>query len=452
MNSTEKVIQKISESSAPSKSGQKKLAKISNDIKNEILNFKDKRILKVTLGGSFAKGTWLDNDTDIDFFVMIEQTVDRKEFEELGKKVGYHALKKYKPYLRYSEHPYVEGKVDGIRVNIVPCYKVEKNRWKSAADRSPYHTDFMQKMLNEFLKSQVRVLKLFLKSIGTYGSQISISGFSGYVTEVLILKYGSFRNVLQTFAELVPNYVVSIDTPDEKIISKFKSPIIIIDPIDANRNLGAAISADCVAKFVLASRHFLKDPSFEFFKVSHKPNAKTISQIKSNLLVVEFKIQRRSPDIIWGQLKRKLASISKQLENARFEIIKTFCFTDEEERAVFIFMAEIAKLPKLTVNDGPEIFLGAETDAFIKKRKSKSIIMCTEGMRIMSIEETEKRPIKEHTSAIIEKDINSGAKTGIALDLSKGYSIYLANERVLNSFVSTAINHMVRDGEFIRHR
>jgi len=452
MNSTENVIQKISESSAPSKSGQKKLAKISNDIKNEILNFKDKRILKVTLGGSFAKGTWLDNDTDIDFFVMIEQTVDRKEFEELGKKVGYHALKKYKPYLRYSEHPYVEGKVDGIRVNIVPCYKVEKNRWKSAADRSPYHTDFMQKMLNEFLKSQVRVLKLFLKSIGTYGSQISISGFSGYVTEVLILKYGSFRNVLQTFAELVPNYVVSIDTPDEKIISKFKSPIIIIDPIDANRNLGAAISADCVAKFVLASRHFLKDPSFEFFKVSHKPNAKTISQIKSNLLVVEFKIQRRSPDIIWGQLKRKLASISKQLENARFEIIKTFCFTDEQERAAFIFMSEVAKLPKLTVNDGPEIFLGAETDAFIKKRKSKSIIMCTEGIRIMSIEETEKRPIKEHTSAIIEKDINSGAKTGIALDLSKGYSIYLANERVLNSFVSTAINHMVRDGEFIRHR
>jgi len=452
MNSTEKAIQKISESSAPSKSGQKKLAKISNDIKNEILNFKDKRILKVTLGGSFAKGTWLDNDTDIDFFVMIEQTVDRKEFEELGKKVGYHALKKYKPYLRYSEHPYVEGKVDGIRVNIVPCYKVEKNRWKSAADRSPYHTDFMQKMLNEFLKSQVRVLKLFLKSIGTYGSQISISGFSGYVTEVLILKYGSFRNVLQTFAELVPNYVVSIETPDEKIISKFKSPIIIIDPIDANRNLGAAISADCVAKFVLASRHFLKDPSFEFFKVSHKPNAKTISQIKSNLLVVEFKIQRRSPDIIWGQLKRKLASISKQLENARFEIIKTFCFTDEQERAAFIFMSEVAKLPKLTVNDGPEIFLGAETDAFIKKRKSKSIIMCTEGIRIMSIEETEKRPIKEHTSAIIEKDINSGAKTGIALDLSKGYSIYLANERVLNSFVSTAINHMVRDGEFIRHR
>ena len=114
-------------------------------------------------------------------------------------------------------------------------------------------------------------------------------------------------------------------------------------------------------------------------------------------------------------------------------------------------MAEIAKLPKITVNDGPEIFLGAESDTFIKKRKSKSIMMWTQGMRIMSIEETKKRPIKEHTSLIIEKDIKSGTKTGIALNLSKGYSIYLANERVLNSFVSTAINHMVHDGEFIKH-
>jgi hypothetical protein len=115
-------------------------------------------------------------------------------------------------------------------------------------------------------------------------------------------------------------------------------------------------------------------------------------------------------------------------------------------------MSEDTKLPELTVNEGPEIFRGAETDAFIKKRKSKSIMMYTQNIRIMSIEETKKRSIKEHTNLIIEKDIKSGAKTGIALDLSKGYSMYLANEKVLNSFVTAAINHMIRDGEFIRNR
>jgi tRNA nucleotidyltransferase (CCA-adding enzyme) len=450
MNSIDEVTRMISESSFPPKSKQNELEKISKEIQKGIMNFNDKRILKVIVGGSFAKGTWLEIDTDIDFFVMIEPTVERNEFEELGKSVGFHALKKYSPYLRYSEHPYVEGKVDGIRINIVPCYKVQLNKWKSAADRSPFHTIFMETKLNEFLKSEVRVLKRFLKSIGIYGSQISVSGFSGYVTEVLILKYGSFRNVLQTFAELGPNYIVSLESPDQSAIEKFRSPIIIIDPIDSNRNLGTAISAESLAKFVLASRLFLKAPSTKFFMSSSRSNTKIISDIKSNLLIIDFKIQIRSPDILWGQLKKKLTSISKQLANARFEIIKKFCFTDEQEQAAFIFMIKYTNLPKINLNVGPKIFLKNETDSFIKKRGEKSIMTWTDDMTIVSIEEREKTSIKEHTNQIIQNDIESARPIGISLDLKNGYSIYIGNEKKLSSFIYSAINHMFRDGEFIR--
>ena len=450
MNSIDEVTRMISESSIPPKLKQNELEKISKEIQKEIMNFNDKRILKVIVGGSFAKGTWLEIDTDIDFFVMIEPTVERNEFEELGKSVGFHALKKYSPYLRYSEHPYVEGKVNGIRINIVPCYKVQLNKWKSAADRSPFHTIFMETKLNELLKSEVRVLKRFLKSIGIYGSQISISGFSGYVTEVLILKYGSFRNVLQTFAELRPNYIVSLDSPDQSLIEKFRSPITIIDPIDSNRNLGAAISAECLAKFVLASRLFLKAPSTKFFMKSSRSNTKIISDIKSTLLIIDFKIQIRSPDILWGQLKKKLTSISNQLTNAGLEIIKKFCFTDEQEHAAFIFMIKYTNLPKINLNVGPKIFLKNETDSFIKKRGEKSIMIWTDDMTIVSIEEREKTSIKEHTNQIIQNDIESGRPIGISLDLKNGYSIYIGNEKKLSSFIYSAINHMVRDGEFIR--
>ncbi len=448
MNTIDDITLEISASSSPSKLNQKKLEKISREIGNEIMNFKDNRILEVIVGGSFAKGTWLEND--IDYFIMIESTVERKEFEEIGKSVGFYALRKYKPYLRYSEHPYVEGIVDGIRINIVPCYKVEKNKWKSAADRSPFHTIFMQSSLNDYLKGQVRVLKKFLKSIGIYGSQISVSGFSGYVTEVLVLKYGSFRNVLQTFADLKPNYIISLESLNEKATGKFDSPIIIIDPIDSNRNLGAAISSECLAKFVLASRLFLNEPSIEFFKRPRKSSSKIINSIKSNLLIIEFKIQKRSPDILWGQLKRKLASISKQLENARFKIIKKICFTDEREHAVFIFIIEFTNLPKLNLNLGPEIFRKNETNSFIKKRGKGSIMLWTDDMRIVCIEERKKTSIKEHASQIILKDIESGSRMGATQDLSNGYSIYLGNERKLSDFISTAIDFMVRDGEFIK--
>ena len=403
MNKIDSVIQQAVESSAPSKPKQVKLEKISKEIQKEIANFKDNRISRVLVGGSFAKGTWLESDTDIDFFVMIEPSVERNEFEELGKSIGYHALRKYKPYLRYSEHPYVEGKVDGTRVNIVPCYRVEKSKWKSAADRSPFHTDFMQDKLNDNLKSQVRVLKKFLKAVGIYGSQIAVSGFSGYVTEVLVLKYGSFEGVLKLFSEFEPNHIISLYPPDEKIVEKFASPIIIIDPIDSNRNLGAAISADCVAKFALASRQFLKNPSIEYMRKSGKLKPKIIKQIESNLLIIEFKIQKRSPDILWGQLKRKLTSISKMLSNSRFEIIKKYCYTDEDKHAVFIFIFEYANLPKITVNRGPEVYLKSETDAYIKKRGDKSIMMWTDGMRIQSIEETKSISIKQYANEILKK-------------------------------------------------
>jgi tRNA nucleotidyltransferase (CCA-adding enzyme) len=153
---------------------------------------------------------------------------------------------------------------------------------------------------------------------------------------------------------------------------------------------------------------------------------------------------------LWGQLKRKLTSISKQLSNSRFEIIKKSCFTDEEERAVFIFMIEFTNLPKISVNKGPQIYLRTETDSFINKRGKKSIIVWIDGDRIVSIEGTKNMSIKEHASRIIQNDIDSGNHDGITSDLKRRYSIYLGNERKLSNFVSTAISHMVHDGEFIR--
>jgi tRNA nucleotidyltransferase (CCA-adding enzyme) len=177
---------------------------------------------------------------------------------------------------------------------------------------------------------------------------------------------------------------------------------------------------------------------------------KIVKQIESNLLILEFKIQERSPDILWGQLKRKLTSISKMLSNSRFEIIKKYCYTDEEKRAVFIFMFQFANLPKITVNRGPEVYLKTETDAYVNKRGGNSIMMWTDGMRIQSIEETKLVSIKEYANEIIKKDIKSGSQTGITSDFKNGYSIYLGNEKKPNDFVVTAINHMISDGEFIK--
>ena len=64
-------------------------------------------VVEVIFGGSFAKGTWLHGDADVDLFVKIRPSVDLQEFERMGKSIGLLALKKYTPKLRYSDHPYV---------------------------------------------------------------------------------------------------------------------------------------------------------------------------------------------------------------------------------------------------------------------------------------------------------------------------------------------------------
>ena len=65
--------------------------------------------------------------------------------------------------MRYSEHPFVEANIDGVGVNVVPCYNVKKGEWKSAADRSTFHTEFMSEKLTGLMKDDIRVLKCFME-------------------------------------------------------------------------------------------------------------------------------------------------------------------------------------------------------------------------------------------------------------------------------------------------
>ena len=174
------------------------------------------------------------------------------------------------------------------------------------------------------------LLKKFLKSVGVYGAEIATSGFSGYVTEILILKYGSFESVLQEISNISgregEKNVISIDKTDVDIIKTFQSQLIIVDPVDPRRNLGTAISAESVGKFLLAARAFLEKPSLNFFEKKDKKHVDFHNKrLYPHLLIIEFSYSERSPDVIWGQLKRSLTAVSKQLNLSGFKVIRNTC-------------------------------------------------------------------------------------------------------------------------------
>ncbi|HYY66702.1 MAG TPA: CCA tRNA nucleotidyltransferase [Nitrososphaeraceae archaeon] len=439
------IISKALQDCQPSNREIKKLMTIADETKKLVVNHISSKVVDVVFGGSYAKGTWLKSDADIDIFIKIDPSLNTNEFEKLGKQIGLQSLKRYRPYLRYSDHPFVEAFVKGVRVNIVPCYNVEKGKWKSAADRSPFHTEYVKNNLDDEKRKQVRLLKKFLKCIGVYGAEIATNGLSGYIAEVLILKYGSFELVLKAISNISKEKnVISINKADEDIVRTFQSYIIIIDPIDPRRNLGAAVSAESIGKFILAARAFLEKPSLRFFKKTEKKDKKSSKQLFSNLLIVEFTYEQRSPDVIWGQLKKSLNAISKQLKLANFTVIRSRCITDEKNSAAFIFLLESIMLPPYVEKVGPEIFR-KDTSNFISKNSKRALLMwVNKEMRVSSLVQRKATSAKDYIKFLLTQQIRStGITKGLIKDIQGVLQIYTGDERKIRGVIKNAIDEIV---------
>jgi tRNA nucleotidyltransferase (CCA-adding enzyme) len=439
------IISKALQDCQPSNREIKKLMTIADETKKLVVNHISSKVVDVVFGGSYAKGTWLKSDADIDIFIKIDPSLNTNEFEKLGKQIGLQSLKMYRPYLRYSDHPFVEAFVKGVRVNIVPCYNVEKGKWKSAADRSPFHTEYVKNNLDDEKRKQVRLLKKFLKCIGVYGAEIATNGLSGYIAEVLILKYGSFELVLKAISNISKEKnVISINKADEDIVRTFQSYIIIIDPIDPRRNLGAAVSAESIGKFILAARAFLEKPSLRFFKKTEKKDKKSSKQLFSNLLIVEFTYEQRSPDVIWGQLKKSLNAISKQLKLANFTVIRSRCITDEKNSAAFIFLLESIMLPPYVEKVGPEIFR-KDTSNFISKNSKRALLMwVNKEMRVSSLVQRKATSAKDYIKFLLTQQIRStGITKGLIKDIQGVLQIYTGDERKIRGVIKNAIDEIV---------
>ena len=432
------VIKKSKEIAIPNNTLRKKVDKIANQVfglVNEAVE-KHKSVVSVHFGGSYAKETWTPEKIDIDIFVKFKKTTSEKNFESVGKKIGFDSLKKFKPYVRYSEHPFVEADINGVGVNVVPCYDIKKGEWKSAADRSTFHTEFMSANLTGQMKDDIRILKCFLKINGMYGAEIAKQGFSGYVCESLVYYLGSFESVLKKMAKLQNNEMIG-DSP-----RKFESPLVIIDPIDRNRNLGAAISINNVAKLILIARNFLKKNSISYFKEEIK--MKIPKELAKNTLVINFKYKKRSDDIIYGQIKRASSSIESQLNKEGFNVLRNDVITYDENKASLLFLFESLTISKNEVRTGPEVFSSEFASKFININSKKSKLMWTdkEG-KLQSLQARRYDNAKSYLNDLIKNHIGeSGIPKGLRADFKTGFKITSGNDKQ-NTSVKKSISKLL---------
>jgi tRNA nucleotidyltransferase (CCA-adding enzyme) len=385
---------KILEEIKPSKSEINKVKSLSNKLISIInqITIDENINAETVLVGSVAKNTWLGK-ADIDLFIKFPLNTSPDYLKEKGLHLGYKCIKKMngKYECRYASHPYITGLIDGYEIDFVPCYNIKHSKeLKSAVDRTIPHTKYVKKNLNHQQADEVILLKQFMKSIGTYGSEFKVGGFAGYLCELLILHYNSFEQVLESAStEWKPGYHIDLIEYDNSPL--FNEPLVVIDPVDKNRNVAAAVSLQKMSEFVAASRNYLKEPStlYFYFKdvTAHLNSIKEeFTKRGTKTLLLSFKTPDVPIDALYPQIRKTEKSIVNLMERKGFKIFGSDSWSDEKKLVIILLEFSIWKLPKIKKHYGPQLWFKDDQEKYLKKYKDKAWI---EGDRWVAAVERE---------------------------------------------------------------
>ena len=361
--------------------------------------------------GSLAKDTYLAGDHDIDLFLAFPLETPLEELRKKGLKLGKAIAERLDSYeLAYAEHPYVRARYKGVKVDLVPCYDVKSWRdVRTAVDRSILHNRWVLENLNG-RNDEVRLLKRFLKGINAYGSEIYVRGFSGYLAEILVIKYGSFLEVLKNADFMLRQKIID---PGNWLKREYETamrtirreadadrPLIVIDPVDPRRNVAANLSWERYGVFYFRAHQFLERPSEEFFFGKEKRSGNYIEELRrkgTHLVTLAFDAPNLVEDVLIPQLERSARGFEKVLSREGFSVLG-WDVGRKGERAFIMLEVDRREREKVKIKPGPEFFTERGWD-FYRKNERVWII----GKRLFA-EKTVKEDVAGVIVELIEKN------------------------------------------------
>jgi tRNA nucleotidyltransferase (CCA-adding enzyme) len=321
--------------------------------------------------GSVARDTWLSGDRDLDIFLLFPPHLSREELEETGLDLARKIARRFTGSFRekYAEHPYVNATIEGLDVDLVPCYEVASAAAiQSAVDRTPFHTRYIVEKISP-LRDDVLLAKQFAKACGVYGSDQMTEGFSGYLCELLVLHHAGFTSLVEAAAGWRPGTCIDLEGHACKT---FDEPLRVVDPVDPARNVAAALSCTRMFEFVEYCRGYLEDPSPDFFFPPGPPGtdlegfAESLARRGTNLHALTFPTPPLIPDIVVPQLRRSLSSVRGLLARNGFTVLQDDCAMGEE-RCILVLELLVDRLPPVTRHMGPPLWDRANAEKFAAK-------------------------------------------------------------------------------------
>jgi len=366
MSDFEAVTARVADRVTPDAAERERLRAAVDDLTRRVRDAVDDLPVEASVVqvGSTARGTWLADDRDIDLFVQFPADLDRADLERYGLDVGRAALPD--GHEEYAEHPYVTGEIGGFDVDLVPCYDVaDATAIQSAVDRTPFHDAYLQERLDSTLARDVRLFKAFLTGIGAYGSDLRTRGFSGYLSELLVLEYGGFEPLLRAAADWQPP--VRLDPENHGTVT-FDDPLVVIDPTDPERNVAAVCAAENVARLQHYARFLLADPQESLFTPS-EPDPLDAAAVRTHLdrrgttpVAVVFETPALVDDQLYPQLRKSLDGITGELDRRGFAPLRSVTFADG--RAVLLVELAVAELSAVERHDGPPVHVRDHATGF----------------------------------------------------------------------------------------
>jgi tRNA nucleotidyltransferase (CCA-adding enzyme) len=223
-------------------------------------------------------------------------------------------------------------------------------------------------------------------------------------------------------------------------------PLIVIDPTDRTRNVGAAVSSESFFRFKKIAAEFLQSPSYELFSQrTYSPiteNELVLSQVqrRTELILVRFAPPKVVPDILWPQLRRfseRLQSILEETEY-EFKVLRRNEYTNEKDLAVVLLEMEVSKLPGVQKRVGPKVFDLDDSQRFLKKYRGSGVLLggpfvednawVVEIQRkFMTAREKLQDSLKDDAKILRAK----GIPNHIAGEIVKGFEIILESRRMM---------------------
>ena len=374
MPSPKKILQEVLEQIQPDKNYESRVFEKLGSIISKI-NKNNTKICAI-LGGSGAKKTHL-KAFDADIFVLFDYKRYSSKSDKISDILEAILKKKFKKVSRlHGSRDYFQIKQAGMTFEIVPILKIKKAQdAKNITDVSPLHSRWV--LRHKKLVNDIRLAKQFAHAQGVYGAESYIKGFSGYVCEIMAIYYGSFLNLLKRAAKWkigtvidAKKYYEGKDVFAIMNLSKLSSPLIIIDPVQKERNAAAALGIEKFTKFKRAAALFLKNPSGKFFE---KENFAGIFEMqkKGGMKLVKLLVQplEGKTDIVGAKMLKIFGFLNSKIKNNGFKVLRSDWEWDKKNNAVFYLLFDKKPLPKMVEIEGPPVCIENHAENFKKKHR-----------------------------------------------------------------------------------